>query len=280
MNRPAKTLHAALIGHPVAHSLSPLIHEYWRDLYGLGGGYTLVDVAGAEGLEAAVLSLRDDGCQGFNVTIPYKRDMLALCNNLDDAARETGAVNLVAIGADGTLSGKNTDAYGFIASLKEECPQFVFDGSSALVLGAGGAARAVCYGLKQAGVETLYVANRTHEKAALLAARYDGQALTWAEKDSDRAAQCDLVVNTTSLGLSGNAALAYDFSGLKSDAVICDIVYRPAMTAFLQGAQDKGLATVGGIGMLLHQARPSFKAWTGIMPEVTAALRQKIQEAL
>lgn len=275
-----QTVLTGLIGHPVAHSLSPSIHEHWFEKHGISGRYSLIDIKEAGALAESVCSLRDESWRGFNVTVPYKQDMITLCDEIDEAATAIGAVNLVLISPEGRFCGKNTDAYGFIQSLKEDVPSFVFRGKVALVLGAGGAARAVCYGLKQAGVKTLYIANRTEEKAAALAADYDGTALPWAKRAGSVAGACDLIVNTTSLGLCGHAPLEYDFSGIRENTVVCDIVYNPLETAFLQAARHRGCPVIGGLGMLLHQARPSFHAWTGVWPEVSEALRKKIERML
>lgn len=275
-----QTIRTGLIGHPVGHSLSPQIHEYWFGKYGVSGRYSLIDIKEANDLAASMRSLRDEGWRGFNVTVPYKQDVAALCDEVDGAAAATGAVNLVTITPEGRFLGKNTDAYGFIQSLKEEVPSFSFAGKAALVLGAGGAARAVCYGLKQAGIEKLYIANRTEEKAAALAANYGDTALAWAARDGAVAGGCDLVVNTTTLGLGGHESLEYDFSGIKENTIVCDIVYNPLETRFLQSARHRGCFVVGGLGMLLHQARPSFYAWTGVWPEVSGVLRKKIEGLL
>lgn len=267
-----------LIGHPVSHSLSPLIHNYWIKHYGLDGSYEALD-APPEALAKNIDALCGKGFRGFNVTIPHKQEVFKLCHEVDGAARDIGAVNLVVIEDGKRLYGFNTDAFGFVESIKERASGFSFSSSSALVLGAGGASRAVCYGLRQEGVKDIYIANRTKENAEALAARTGGTAIDW-EKREAVAADVGLIVNTTSLGMTGKPRLDFDFSDVKPDAVVCDIVYAPLKTDFLKQAEEKGCSVVGGIGMLLHQARPSFRAWFGMMPDVTEELLRKVTEGL
>lgn len=274
-----KEVLTGLIGHPVGHSLSPLIHNYWIKQYGLRGSYKAIDVPG-ETLKQNIDSLRDEGYAGFNVTIPYKQDIFRICDRVDEMAQKIGAVNLVVIEDSGALSGFNTDTFGFVENIKEAVPDFSFHETTALVLGAGGAARAVCFGLKQAGVACLYIANRTKGKAEDLAISMGGQAVDWDIREQ-AADGVDIIINTTSLGMNGNPPLSFGFEDVKREGVVvCDIIYMPQETGFMQKAKEKGCSVVGGMGMLLHQARPSFKAWYGIMPDITEELRYKVTEAL
>ena len=267
---------AAVIGHPVAHSLSPLIHGYWFARYAIDGDYKAIDIAPDEML-ARVLDLKAQGYAGFNVTVPHKQNIMAVCDTLDNTAHAIGAVNTVVI-TEGRLEGRNTDAFGFIENIRQEAPAFDFTKGPALVLGAGGAARAIVYGLLEAGVPEIRLANRTRAHAESIARDFRNiQVIDWEE----RAKACHdthLLANATVLGMKGQAALEMDISGLPPMALVCDIVYKPLMTTLLSNAKARNLQIVTGIGMLLHQARPAFAAWTGIMPEVTPDLAAMIGE--
>lgn len=267
---------AAVIGHPIAHSLSPAIHGYWFREYGITGDYQAIDIAPAD-LAARVQELTDAGYSGFNVTIPHKQAVMALCDRLDETARAIGAVNTVVI-ANGKREGRNTDAFGFIANLKQSIPDFDFTRAPALVLGAGGAARAILYGLLQEGIPEIRLANRTRDNAQALAHEFPHvKIIDW----NDREGACQgasLLINTTILGMQGQAELDMNLAALPADAVVYDIVYKPLWTPLLLAAKARNLPVVTGIGMLLHQARPAFAAWTGTMPDVTAELEKIITE--
>lgn len=267
---------AAVIGYPVEHSLSPLIHNFWIDSYGLSGSYGAIAIE-PENLEQGIKALVAGGYAGFNVTLPHKIAVVPLCASLDEAARAIGAVNTVKIDPEGALQGYNTDAYGFWQALVAACPDRDFTARPALVLGAGGAARAVCYALGAQGVKNILVANRTREKAETLAESFDGWAVPWAEREI-AAREAGLIVNATSLGMKGKQALKFSLNYAHAGATVCDIVYAPRQTQLLKAAQARGFATVGGLGMLLHQARPAFEKWFGVLPEVNAALYEKIKE--
>lgn len=267
---------AAVIGHPISHSLSPLIHGYWFKQHGINGDYQAIDIA-PEDLARRVHELRDAGYAGFNVTVPHKQAIMDCCDVLDDTARAIGAVNTVVI-RDGKIEGRNTDAFGYIGNLKQTLPTFNFKRGPALVLGAGGAARAVIYGLLAEGGPEILLANRTRENAEALARDFKNvRVVEW----NDRVAACEninLLTNTTVLGMKGQTMLDMSLSGLPHHAVVYDIVYKPLHTQLLRDAQTHGLSIVTGIGMLLHQARPAFAAWTGIMPDVTNELTSMITE--
>lgn len=268
-----------LVGHPVSHSKSPVIHGHWIKRYGLSGSYELVDLA-CEELAAGVEDIKNSGFKGFNVTVPHKVEIMELCDSIDDLARIVGAVNTVTL-RDGALHGTNTDVFGFIENLKAHAPDFDFRAGPAVVLGAGGAARAVVQGLLQEGVPEIWLSNRTPEKADALiagASRPDKiKRLRWNNADSAEAlSQANLLVNTTSLGMTGRPELKLSLDGLSPEALVHDIVYAPLMTPLLLEAQARGNKTVTGIGMLLHQARPGFSLWHGVMPEVTDELTRMV----
>lgn len=266
---------AGVIGHPINHSKSPLIHNHWIAAYGLEGEYRAVDIA-PEDLEAGVKRLIEEDYTGFNVTIPHKQTIMELCADLDDTARAIGAANTITVW-DGKLYGSNTDAFGFIQNLKTTLPDIKFGSDKIVVLGAGGAARAIVYGLMEEGADNIVITNRTEEKS------YDIQnmgpdKITVAHWD-DRSIALEgaaLLINTTALGMSGKAPLEIDLSALPIEAAVSDIVYAPLMTPLLQQAKDRGNPYVTGIGMLLHQARPAFQKWFGILPDVTPALEEKV----
>ena len=269
------TMRACLIGHPVAHSRSPAIHGFWLKTLGIDGSYELEDLGTAE-LPAFMARLRAGEYLGCNVTVPHKEAVLPLLDRLDETAKAVGAVNT--IWREGvTLVGGNTDVYGFLTNLDEGAPGWDGNGRLALVLGAGGAARAACYGLVQRGFNVALV-NRTFERAKGLAGDLGPSVTAHTESETaELLSACDLLVNTTSLGMVGKAALSIDLAPLKSEAVVNDIVYVPLETDLLKGAVARGLKTVGGLGMLLHQAVAGFERWFGVKPVVTSELRALIE---
>jgi shikimate dehydrogenase len=261
-------------GFPVKHSRSPLIHGYWLEKYALDGTYQAIEVA-PEGFADFVGALKQNGYAGGNVTIPHKEMAFALCQRRDTAAEEIGAVNTLWF-EEGELRGGNTDAYGFLANLDAGSPGWDTQ-KSALVLGAGGASRAIIYALKQRGLNDIRIVNRTVTRAKELAGRF-GPAVSAHEWGAVPALLQDsaLIVNTTSLGMEGKESLSIDLSKVSSDCLVTDIVYVPLQTPLLKAAHETGLKTVDGLGMLLHQAVPGFEHWFGVRPEVTPELRNLI----
>jgi shikimate dehydrogenase len=252
------------------------LHGYWLREYGVDGVY-LPLAASPDSIEAAFRGLPGLGFRGVNVTIPHKLSALAACDHVDDVAARIGAVNTIIIGEDGALSGTNTDAFGFLANLRQESDWRGAEGPT-VVLGAGGAARAVCVALLDAGVPEVRIANRTDVRAQALADEFGLTVFPWA----DRAAALDgaaLVVNATSLGMTGQPTLDLLLDALPIDALVHDIVYAPLETELLAQARARGNPIVDGLGMLLHQARPGFEAWFGVSPEVTPALRNFVLES-
>ncbi len=280
-----KTQLAGVIGWPVAHSQSPRLHAYWLAEHGIDGAY-LPLAAPPTHLGEAVRGLFALGFRGANVTIPYKEAVIPLIDRITLVARQIGAVNTLIVSQDGTVTGTNTDAEGFLHNLKDRAPNWRGDRPVA-VLGAGGAARAVCAALLEAGVPELRLFNQTLEKAEHLADSiriHRAAAIrtlllddaTWAAG----AADLGLVVNTTSLGMTGHPPLTLDLERLPADAVVADIVYNPLETPFLLAAAEHGLTAVDGLGMLLFQARASFAAWFSQTPEVTEDLRAFVRQGL
>lgn len=268
---PIKT---ALLGYPIKKSKSPLIYTHWMQTYGLEGRFDLIEVSPAE-LDVGIRRLIDGGYAGFCVTVPHKENVLAFCDVIDDRARAIGATNSVVI-QNGQLSATNTDVYGFVQNIRVHAPAFDFSSGPAVVLGAGGAARAVVYGLIEQGVPEIRLTNRTRERAeeiAVMSPRI--RVVDW----HDRAAALDgaaFLVNTTLLGMEGQAPLEMNLARLPPSALVNDIVYYPLQTALLKGAAARGNPVVTGIGMLVHQAVPSFKNWYGVDAVVTDDLMQKV----
>ena len=255
-----------VIGHPIAHSKSPLIHNHWIAEHGLFGSYRALDIPPEDLAEALPQLLRTDGYTGFNLTLPHKEIAMEIIDHYEPIAKAVGAVNTVWLDDHDRICGTNTDAFGFLSNLGQLNPQ------SAMVLGAGGAARAIIYGLLEAGVSQVHLTNRTREKAEAIAADdVRIQVVDWEDR-SEALAGIALLVNTTSLGMAGTPPLEIDLSALPLDATVSDIVYAPLMTDILAAAQARGNAIVTGIGMLLHQARPAFEQWYGVLPDVTPEL--------
>lgn len=269
---------AGVIGWPVAHSRSPKLHGFWLKHHGLVGRYDKLPVP-PEDLAAFIADLpREPGFRGVNVTIPHKIAVLPLMAQIDDTARRIGAVNTVVVQSDGSLHGSNTDAFGFIENLKADAPGgWAASAGPAVVLGAGGAARAVIVALLDAGVKELRLANRSIEKAEALATEF-GKAIlpvVWDER-AQALAGANLLVNTTSLGMAGQPSLEITLNDLPVTALVNDIVYSPLVTDLLARAEARGNPVVDGLGMLLHQGRPGFEAWFGVAPSVTPELRAAV----
>ena len=262
---------AGVIGWPVAHSRSPRLHGHWLAALGIDGAYLPLPVRPGD-LAIAVRGLQAAGFAGLNVTIPHKQAVMALCDHIDPAAARIGAVNTLVFGPGG-VAGSNTDGIGFIANLRAHGVNPAT--GPALLLGAGGAARAIAAALLDAGVP-VSVCNRTPEHAEALAAALTGIRLVpWAKRAAALADQA-LLVNTTQLGMTGQPPLDLPLDGAATGLVVSDIVYAPLETPLLAAARARGLRTVSGIGMLLHQAVPGFAAWFGVTPRVDQALQDAV----
>lgn len=272
MAEPARK--AFVCGHPIAHSRSPKIHGYWLETYGIDGSYEAVDVT-PEAFPSFVKELRSGAYIGGNVTLPNKEAAYLLADRRDAAADEIGAANTLWV-VDGLVHASNTDAYGFAANLDEYAPGWD-RGRIAVVLGAGGAARAVVHALKERGFAEIRIVNRTAARAEELADRF-GLRVSAHRIDACRelCGDADLLVNTTSVGMSGGGGVPADPAWLPDRALVADIVYVPLETPLLAAAKDRGLMTVDGLGMLLHQAVPGFQRWFGARPAVTGELRAMI----
>jgi len=263
---------AGVIGWPVGHSRSPRLHGYWLKHLGIDGAYVPLAVK-PEDFEQVLRALPRMGFAGANVTVPHKEQALALADHVEPLARRIGAVNTLVVRPDGSIEGRNTDAFGFLENLRHGAPHWNA-AEPAVVLGAGGAARAVCAALVDAGVPDIRLVNRSRDRAEKLAAEIGGRftVVEW-DKAADALAGAGLLVNTTTLGMTGQPPLALDLAALPLHAVVNDIVYAPLMTDLLVAAAARGNRAVDGLGMLLWQALPGFEAWFGARPEVTPALR-------
>ena len=268
------------MGWPVSHSRSPDIHNHWIAQHGLRGSYVLLPVA-PQNLAQALRALPVLGFSGCNLTIPHKVAAMSLVDRVDPVAQRIGAINTVVVQQDGSLAGFNTDAYGYLHSLMAEAPQWSPDDGPVTVIGAGGAARAVVVALADKGVREIRVCNRSPDKALALAHEFGPVvvAVPWAQRH-DALEGAALLINTTSQGMGGQPPLDLLLDALPLHALVSDLVYVPLQTPLLLAAQARGHRTVGGLGMLLHQARPAFESWFGVMPQVTPALRMRVEQSL
>jgi shikimate dehydrogenase len=267
---------AGLLGYPVAHSRSPVIHNHWLAEHGIAGRYVLFPVP-PEKLEDAVRGLSALGMRGCNVTTPHKQAVFPLLDRVDDLAQLIGAVNTVVVEKDGTLTGFNNDGNGFIQSLRDASPTWRPDTGPILVLGAGGASRAVVASLAAQGAKEIRLANRSRDKAEEIAAAVGPvvKVLPWEQRE-DALDGVALLANATSLGMAGKPPLDIALDRLPPRALVGDLIYIPPETPLLAAARARGNVTVNGLGLLLNQARPAFNAWFGVMPEITPALLKAI----
>jgi len=273
----ARPPRAGVCGWPVAHSRSPLIHGYWLRTLGIEGAYERFAVPPGE-FPAFAASIGRDRLVGANVTVPHKEAAFAACDRLAADAQGSGAVNTLWREDDGALCGDNTDVAGFLANLDAGAPDWRGEAGSAVVVGAGGAARAIVYALLSRGLGRVAIVNRTAERAKALAAQF-GRGTTagsWSELPQ-RLEGTDLLVNTTTLGMAGHGALEIDLAPMKKTAVVADIVYIPLATPLIEAARRRDLRAVDGLGMLLHQAAPGFERWFGVRPMVTPELRALVE---
>lgn len=267
---------AGVIGWPISHSRSPALHSHWLARYGIQGAYVPLGVK-PQDFEEAIRTLPKLGFKGVNLTIPFKQAILPLADAISDRASLIGAANTITFRDDGTIFADNTDGVGFLSSVREAVPDWNAETGAALVLGAGGAARAIVSALVSAGVPEIRIANRTRQKADMLAEHFGGRvtASEWARL-GEASQDVAMIVNTTALGMVGKPTLQVPLQSCAPGCLAIDIVYNPLETAFLADARAAGLVPVDGLGMLLHQAVPGFESWFGHKPEVDKALRAAV----
>jgi len=265
---------AGVAGSPIGHSKSPLIHGYWIRKYGLNGYYIPIEIR-PENFESAIRSLPKLGFRGLNVTIPYKETILSLATSISDRAALIGAANTIIFGPDGSIRADNTDGAGFIQNIRLQAPDWKGSNGPAVVLGAGGASRAIVSALLADGVPEVRLTNRTRHRAEMFKEQFGAKitVVDWG-RASDAMDGAATIVNTTSLGMTGSGPLRIKLDAAPSFALVNDIVYNPVNTDFLEQAKSYGLRTVDGVGMLLHQAVPGFEYWFDVRPEVDDTLRQ------
>jgi len=280
MSHPDRFLLAGVMGWPVMHSRSPKLHNYWFERYGLAGTYVPLAIK-PEGLERALRALPALGFAGCNLTIPHKEQALRIVDHADARARRIGAISCVTVNADGSLTGTNNDWFGFVENLREAFPGWRADAGPAVVMGAGGASRAVVDALIHEGAKEIRLINRTRTRAESLAAALGGPVTVLGWDERHRALEgAALLVNTTSQGMVGNPPLDLSLDALPRTADVCDIIYIPGETPLLKAARERGARTVNGLGMLLHQGRPAWRSWFDREVEVTAELRALIEATI
>ena len=267
---------AGVMGWPVAHSRSPLIHNHWIKKYQLSGAYGRFPVE-PKNLEDAIRGLSALGLAGCNITIPHKVEAMQYMDWVDPHAQKIGAINTVVVQANGTRHGYNNDGFGYLQSLKEAHAQWRADTGPVVVLGAGGAARAILVALLQEGATEIRLLNRTLDKAQALAQEFGPsiQALPWSQRH-EALAQAALLINTTNQGMHGEPPLDIALAQLPTSALVSDAIYIPLETPLLAAARLRGNATVNGLGMLIHQARPAFQSWFGVLPDATPDLYARV----
>lgn len=270
---------AGVMGWPVGHSRSPRLHGFWLEGYGIDGAYVPLAVPPERAAEA-IRALPALGLRGCNVTVPHKEVAAGAVDRLDDSARRAGAVNTIVVLEDGRLEGRNTDGFGFLENLKAGAPGWTAKDGPALVVGAGGASRAIVASLIDDGAPEVWLVNRTRERAERLASDIGRgvRVFDWVSRET-LLGDVAVLVNTTTQGMHGQPPLDLSLDRLSARAVVTDAVYTPLVTPLLAEAQARGNRVVDGLGMLLHQARPGFAAWFGVEPDVTEDLRRFVLDA-
>lgn len=280
MSRSEKFVLAGVMGWPVMHSRSPMIHNYLLARHGLAGTYVPLAIT-PDNLAGALRGLAPLGFSGCNITIPHKEQALRIVDEVDGVARRIGAISCVIVRSDGSLRGTNNDAFGFVQNVLQTHPAWRADSGPIVVIGAGGGARAVVYAMAERGAREIRLVNRTIARAETLAREFGAPVSVVGWDDRHRAlAGAAMLINTTSQGMVGQPALDLSLDTLPTTALVCDIVYVPLETTLLAAARRRGNPTVDGLGMLLHQVRPAWQAWFGIDPDITPELRAQVEATI
>jgi len=271
---------AGVMGWPVMHSRSPMMHNYWMEQQGLAGTYVPLAIEPGK-IGPALRAMHPLGFAGCNLTIPHKQAAMEIVDEVDEVAKKIGAISCVVVRDDGSLFGTNNDWLGFLGNLKEFHPDWRADAGPVTVIGAGGGSRAVCYALLDQGVTEIRLVNRTRERAEKLAEEFGGPIAVhpWEERH-DALDGVAMAVNVTSQGMQGETALDIQLDALPVDAIAADIIYIPLETPFLAAARARGNPTLNGVGMLLHQGPPAWKRWFGVEPQVTPDLRAEMEKSI
>lgn len=270
---------AGVIGHPIAHSKSPVLHQYWLKKHGINGHYIPMDVA-PENLETILRSLPKAGFLGCNITIPHKESALKIADVISDRAALIGSANTLIFSENGKIHADNTDGYGFISNIRDSIPNWSAQSGPAAVLGAGGASRAIIAALIESGAPEIRIANHTRARADSLRAQFGARVVVYDWVQAPNMFEgAKTAINTTSLGMQGQPDFRVSLDALSDTAVATDIVYSPLKTRFLEAAEARGCKIIDGLGMLLHQAAPGFERWFGQRPEITAELREAVLTA-
>ena len=280
MTDPDRFLMAGVMGWPVMHSRSPLMHNFWMEQEGLAGTYVFLEIEPGK-LAPALRALHPLRFSGCNLTIPHKLDAMTIVDEVDEVAKRIGAISCVVVRDDGSLFGTNNDWLGFLGNLKQQQPDWRANDGPIAVIGAGGGGRAVCHALLHEGAKEIRLVNRTREKAEAIAAEFGSPIAVspWNERH-DVLEGAATVINVTSQGMVGEAALDLRLDKLSGTALAIDIIYTPLETPFLAAARERGNRTLNGLGMLLHQGPPAWKLWFGIEPAVTGALRARMEQSI
>jgi shikimate dehydrogenase len=280
MANPDRFMLAAVMGWPISQSRSPMLHNYWFEQHGLAGSYVPLAIR-PDNLGAALRALPALTFAGCNLTIPHKQEAMQIVDQVDITAKKIGAISCVVVRPDGSLAGSNNDWFGFVHNILEFIPDWRADAGPIAVMGAGGGARAVIYGLMQRGARDIRLCNRTHARALNLAKDFGGPiaVLPWQHRH-DAVEGVAMLVNATSQGMIGQAPLDLKLDKLPATALVSDIIYIPRETPLIAAARARGNRTITGLGMLLHQGIPAWQAWFGITPTVTAELRRRIEATL
>ncbi|MEC7490121.1 MAG: shikimate dehydrogenase [Pseudomonadota bacterium] len=277
---PKRFLLAGVMGWPVMHSRSPLMHNYWMTHLGLGGTYVPLAIRPGN-VGPALRAMHPLGFSGCNLTIPHKLDAMSIVDEVDEVGKKIGAISCVVVREDGSLYGKNNDWLGFLGNLRQAQPEWRANSGPIAVIGAGGGSRAVCYALLQAGAKEIRLVNRTPEEPALIVRDLGGPIKTcsWVDRH-DVLDGVSMIINATSQGMDGQPALDLRLDRLPVSALALDIIYTPLETPFLLAARKRGNPTLNGLGMLLHQGPPAWQEWFGIEPEVTPDLRKTLERSI